>query len=380
MILVLPFMQMPSGHHQVADAIEAHIHAQDPDKVVEKIDIFHYALPRIEKMISTIYLAWIQKYPLSYSKFYAKQFNAKHYDFKLFTLWENIMAQTLERLILEKKPEAVICTHSFPSHAVARLKKRGRINVPLINAYTDFFASGVWAKEYVDLHLVPSKTVRDHLVNEFHISAKRVLISGIPVHPAIQRTPLRAVPSTPHLLIAGGNSGLGNIACITKQLSACPHSRITVLCGNNRTLYQEIEALGLPHVRALPYIKSRTEMNALYDTVDAIITKPGGVTVSEALLKHIPIFISATLPGQEQVNMEYLLKHELVYELNDHVAPIEQVISMIRHPDVIRRFHQAVKRYETDIELTMPRFIQQALHILPKENAMPFDKVALFSL
>ena len=380
MILILPFMQMPSGHHQVADAIEAHIHAQDPHKTVEKIDIFHYTLPRIEKMISTIYLTWIQKHPLSYSKFYTKQFNGKSYRFKPFSPWENMMEQTLEQLILEKKPEAVICTHSFPSHAVARLKKRGRIQVPVINAYTGFFASGVWAKEGVDLHLVPSKDVQQHLMNEFHIHPKQILISGIPVHPAIQRTPLRPVQRTPHLLIAGGNSGLGDIAHMTEQLSACQHSHITVLCGNNEKLYAHIEALQLPNVSARSYIKSRTEMNELYDSVDAIITKPGGVTISEALIKHIPIFISATLPGQEQVNMNYLLKNGLVYELNETTAPIEQVLSMIRNPIVTAKFHKAVKLYEADIELNTPRFIEQVLHALPQQYATRlFDKVALFS-
>ena len=57
-------------------------------------------------------------------------------------------------------------------------------------------------------------------------------------------------------------------------------------------------------------------MNKLYDQVDAIITKPGGVTVSEALRKRLPIFVHSTLPGQEQINLHVLKSQKLVFELD----------------------------------------------------------------
>ena len=58
-------------------------------------------------------------------------------------------------------------------------------------------------------------------------------------------------------------------------------------------------------------------MNELYSMADAIITKPGGVTISEALKKGLPIFIHSALPGQEEINLKLLKKLKLVHELND---------------------------------------------------------------
>ena len=43
-------------------------------------------------------------------------------------------------------------------------------------------------------------------------------------------------------------------------------------------------------------------MNVLYDKADAIITKPGGITITECLWKQVPIFVYEALPGPEEMN------------------------------------------------------------------------------
>jgi processive 1,2-diacylglycerol beta-glucosyltransferase len=65
------------------------------------------------------------------------------------------------------------------------------------------------------------------------------------------------------------------------------------------------------------YIQDQEELNALYDSVDGIITKPGGVTISEVLHKKIPVFILDYLPGQEEFNLHYLVGQDLVFHIRD---------------------------------------------------------------
>ncbi|WP_256218553.1 hypothetical protein [Bacillus sp. MUM 116] len=79
-------------------------------------------------------------------------------------------------------------------------------------------------------------------------------------------------------------------------------------------MYEEILSWNLAHIKPLAYISSRAEMNQLYDEMDAIVTKPGGVTISEVLQKRLPIFIPSVLPGQEQINHEYLKNKGMVFE------------------------------------------------------------------
>ncbi|YAR63655.1 hypothetical protein ACUIAK_14610 [Bacillus cytotoxicus] len=89
-----------------------------------------------------------------------------------------------------------------------------------------------------------------------------------------------------------------------------------VLCGKNKKLYQKIQRLQREYIIPLPYITSREEMNKLYDLIDAIITKPGGVTISESLFKRKPIFIYHVLPGQEEINLQQLKKLGVIIPLN----------------------------------------------------------------
>ncbi|MCB6704879.1 hypothetical protein LI092_10315, partial [Streptococcus parasanguinis] len=78
----------------------------------------------------------------------------------------------------------------------------------------------------------------------------------------------------------------------------------------------------MKHIIPVPYIQSRKEMSRLYDEADAIITKPGGVTISEVIQKKLPIFIHSVLPGQEEINLAFLKQHGLVFEL-DFTKPVE---------------------------------------------------------
>lgn len=376
-------MQMKSGHHQVADALEAHILQQDPHACVEKIDIFHHTWPRLERVVAKCYLTWIQQYPESYSRFYKKNFNAKDYQVRLFQPFEYMMQQALEEIILEKQPEAVICTHSFPSHAVSRLKLEGKIQVPIINAYTDFFAGGVWAKEGIDLHLTPSTHVAQLLKEQFQVSDDKIVISGIPIHPEIHPVRTRTINQPLHILIAGGNSGLGNIKSLVNQCIGLSNTQFSVLCGNNKKLLKELQNLSLPNVTPLPYIADRKQMNALYDQVDAVISKPGGVTVAEAISKKIPIFIESVLPGQEQINMDYLVPAQLVFPITDRAHSLLEVYSMLHNKGEMEKFACAIQAYEQDVDLHMAELINKMLSHLPKAKQSfpykPFNRFALLS-
>nr|WP_246218357.1 hypothetical protein [Litoribacterium kuwaitense] len=84
----------------------------------------------------------------------------------------------------------------------------------------------------------------------------------------------------------------------------------------NEELYRKLKALNQANVVPLQYIACKDEMNQLYDQIDGIITKPGGVTISESLYKRKPIFIYHALPGQEVINLQQLKKLGLIYEFN----------------------------------------------------------------
>ena len=90
-------------------------------------------------------------------------------------------------------------------------------------------------------------------------------------------------------------------------------------------------------------------MNKLYDAVDAIMTKPGGVTISEALQKRLPIFVHSMLPGQEKINLRYLTDEKLVFVLDQDNSLEMQVLKVLKNQKKMKCWEQAVDSYQNEI-------------------------------
>ncbi|MGM0840101.1 MAG: MGDG synthase family glycosyltransferase [Bacillota bacterium] len=321
-IVILSMFSVPTGHTKVAEVLHDSIRHDYPDAEIKIIDFLSFSNPLLEKMISGIYFKWIRTSPESYKGFYQKVM-MKDKEQSLLLRSISRFATYFEKKVLtiveEEKPSLVICTHSFPSRMIGRLKSReGSISCKTMNAYTDFFVNGVWETGKIDYHLVPTKEVKETLVRHHNVSSDRVYQTGIPVSDVFKSNGSSQSPLSKkgkHILVAGGNSGL----CVWKNgikgFSRYPDVHFSVLCGHNHRLYRSL--LNQPNITPYMYIQDHEELNALYDAVDGIITKPGGVTISEVLHKKIPVFILDYLPGQEEFNLHYLVEQELVFYIRD---------------------------------------------------------------
>ncbi len=350
-ILFLPLLQMQSGHHQVAEALMDLLKNHTDDFLVKKVDLLSYANKSLEKIITNGYLNWIRFAPESYNLAYRSFFympSAKGHSFKCY---QSFFLKKMEQLIDEEKPDLLVCTHGFPSHLLSILKMKGKCNIPIINVYTDFFVNNVWGREGIDLHFVPSQQVKETLFEKYQIPKQRMMVTGIPVHTDITRNSEihKTNNRRPKILIAGGNSGLGGIVKLADELKRSTELDYFVLCGKNRKLYHEILSWNLKHIKPIPYLSSRSDMNKLYDAVDAIMTKPGGVTISEALQKRLPIFVHSMLPGQEKINLRYLTDEKLVFVLDQDNSLEMQVLKVLKNQKKMKCWEQAVDSYQNEI-------------------------------
>jgi UDP-N-acetylglucosamine:LPS N-acetylglucosamine transferase len=344
---------MQSGHHQVAEALMDLLKNHTDNLIVKKIDLLSYANKSLEKMITNGYLNWIRFAPESYNLAYKNFFafpSAKGASLKWY---QPFFLKKMEELIAEEKPDLLICTHGFPSNLLSTLKMQGKCNIPVINVYTDFFVNNVWGRDGIDFHLLPSQQVKETLFEQYHISKQRMVVTGIPVHEEITRNEdiHKTNNGRPKILIAGGNSGLGGIEKLADELKHSSKLDFFVLCGKNRKLYEKVLSWNLKHIKPLPYLSSRSDMNKIYDAVDAIMTKPGGVTISEALQKRLPIFVHTNLPGQEKINLRYLTDQKLVFELDQADSLETQMYNVLKDQKKMQCWEQAIDDYLKGIEL-----------------------------
>ena len=319
-VLFMPFLQIPSGHHHVADSIKHQLIEYSKEKLVEfqyeKFEILSHCYGKLESFISSIYLQFIHKVPKVYSQLY-KFVVIKGSRNKNYPLYDRLFLKKMLRVLDEKNPHIIICTHALPSYLLNRIKESKEWSGIVINAYTDFFVNELWGTNHINYHFAPSIQIKEELI-EKGISEERIIVTGIPVHPIFQQQREKSKNKDKlTVLISGGNMGAGSIYKLLKSLN--PSGAITyhVLCGKNHKLFQSIKQLNHPEIEALPYLETKEEMNQLYNDADAIITKPGGVTISECLWKKLPIFIYEALPGQEEFNLHYLKSQGLAFHLHD---------------------------------------------------------------
>lgn len=235
-----------------------------------------------------------------------------------FRTWAHqFTAGNLRPLLLALRPDAVVCTHAFPCGAMAEYKNLFPDAPPVVAVVTDFAVHGFWIHERVDRYVVATETMRDAVMTR-GIPKEAIFVSGIPVrrefgHRTESPGALRERLDLPHdrriVLLMGGGLGTAPIEAMLGALQPVrePLAAI-VLAGRNtraaRRLSSAAEKLDFP-VRALGFVEN------VYDYMHAaevLVTKPGGLTTSEALVAQLPMVLCRPLPGQEERNARILVE------------------------------------------------------------------------
>lgn len=357
-ILFLPFLQLPSGHHQAAQALIEGIQQINPNIHCETVDILAYSYGKVEKIVSKVYLNWIYAFPEIYNRLYQFSVYRRIEEDKRYLLYEWLFLPFMKKLIEDKKPDLIICTHSLPAYLLNLLKADNELQIPVINVYTDYFIHCLWGVEHIDYHFVSSIAIKDILIKK-GIQKEQIFITGIPIHPKIlkqteNRGPLKK--NNYSILVSGGNLGIGVMESLFKKTTHTQYGqqlKFYVLCGKNKKLYKKLKELNKDYLIPFKYIDCRDRMNELYNQMDAIITKPGGVTISESLFKRIPIFVVHALPGQEEINLEMLKDLRLVFHMEKEDI-VKQIIVKLNDEKVLLAYQAQVGHFHTQLDQKEP--------------------------
>ena len=354
-ILLLPLFSMPSGHQHVADALRDHLLRANPQLIIHKVDLLGRGIGRCEHWLSRFYLQWIHHFPGSYGRLYTRMVTRKRPSKLLLSLYRALFLPILESIIKETQPDLIFCTHSLPSYLCGQLKKQRRMNISVVNAYTDFFIHQLWDTERIAYHLFPDRLSAAALLQNRTVSGVRV-IGGIPIAPELSdkfdamRSPALPTPfdQRPLVLIAGGHAGSGYIQDLLRRLPGT-QCRYLVLCGTNQALQTFVIRQANPAFQALGYVADKAEMSEIYRTVDAVITKAGGVTLSECLQSELPVFLYHALPGQEELNKQHLLRQQMLICLTEHDCPEQQVIDVLGDTRKLALMRQNLHNYRMQL-------------------------------
>jgi processive 1,2-diacylglycerol beta-glucosyltransferase len=212
----------------------------------------------------------------------------------------------MSSLIADYRPHGVICTHPFPLGAASALRyKKGR-RFALSGVITDFAVHPWWIANGVDHYFVANEVMSNGLQG-YGIHSSKITSSGIPVSNKFRPANRRKMNEFPKILVMGGGLGYGSMEATLRKLEELPRSAdITVVAGTNEKLLQRIEILAMTLHNEITVLPFSHHIASLMKEADLLITKPGGLTCSEALAVNLPMVLLGPLPGQEEENAKYL--------------------------------------------------------------------------
>lgn len=305
-----------SGHKSAAVALARALGAMAPDALVREVDTLVFASRLYARTYSGGYNAMAQRAPRLWGALYHlwEQEGVNRSAGPARLAFDRLSLRRLVRVVEREHPDAIVCTHFLPLEALSPRRGEGRLRVPLYGVITDFTAHPMWAYPHVDRYFVASDAVAAEL-HGHGVPRDRIEVTGIPVDPRFAQTIGRDAararfgldPARGMVLVMGGGSGVGPLATLAESLAALPSApQILVVCGTNAKLrgdVLELDAAKRGQVRALGFTH---DVDALFEACDAVVSKAGGLTCSEALIKRTPLVVFRPTPGQEVRNAEFL--------------------------------------------------------------------------
>ena len=341
--ILIFYISESSGHHVAARSIEQAIKRLEPHTHVATVDSFRFTNPILERVITKTYLQVITNTPEIWDYLYDNaEFRKRTAHFrKLIHKFNSIK---LKKLIEQERPDAIVCTQAFPCGSISDFKKTENVAIPLIGVVTDFAAHSYWLYDNVDMYAVPTVEVRASLVDH-GIERDRVKVLGIPINPAFtehydkveSRVRFGLAPDLPVVLIMGGGQGLGPIKDIVRELEKTHASfQVVVVTGINRILKRSLERRVSGCAKPLTVLGYVDNMPDLMSAADMLITKPGGLSTTEALALGLPLLIVQPLPGQETKNAQFLMRKRAALIADNNAMAATIVQDLAKHPAKLR--------------------------------------------
>ena len=300
-----------AGHKMAAKAIHDEL-SRESEHQVEIVDALDYANPLFRHTYSGSYELLITKCPQVWGLFFKLvdvpwlqpliRFMRRGYN--------AINTPRLHRHLVEGAYDWVISTHFLPIEVVSALKRSDRISSKMMACVTDYDVHRIWLGSGVDCYSVATEWTKNKMLR-LGVCADRIRVTGIPCHkkfaqphdvPKI-RAGLNLQGGEFTVLIATGSFGIGPIEEI---IDALPDFQIIVVCGHNKHLFERLKHKNAPHVKVLGLVDNMHELMA---AADMMVSKPGGLSITEALVSHLPLIFFNAIPGQETHNIQVLAEH-----------------------------------------------------------------------
>jgi len=354
-----------AGHVRAAEALQKDflVHPAVADGgEVQHWDVLKYTNAVFRTIYSKMYLDLVNRAPWFLGMVYDR--TDKPWKKSFAQAFEKFNAGPFVRAFHHYKPDLVVCTHFTPPNVIHWLneKSRGKLNIRPAIVVTDLDCHAMWLTRSYSHYFVSLNETRIYL-ERMGIDPARITVSGIPVDPVFRihkdktetRHQLQLDPDRFTILVSAGGFGVGPIETLIAQLQTMNRlsdsrgAQIVAIAGKSEELKGRLDRLAkkIPHgahVRLYP-IGFTKQMDDYMAAADILLSKPGGLTTSEAMARGLPMCVVNPIPGQEERNSDHLLEAGVAIKCNNPPTLAWKIEELLRTPGRLETMRHRAKQF-----------------------------------
>ncbi len=343
------------GHIRAAEALGKAIKEVNPDLEVQTCDPMATTSSKLQQFFNQAYLFLGNYLPPLWGFFYNSRILSSNYNpFK----WNvrRKYGQSIKLAIDQFNPDLLVSTHPFIADAAGQLKKKGIINLPLISVVTDYHVHPWGINKYIDLFILPSEDVQIKGIPEGKIK----ISGGLATDPkffkpqdkdSLVKTFGIAKDHKVVLILCGGfGMGMGGVIKLLQGFKGIDFPlQLLVVVGKNEELKTRLTQIAQQLKIKTTIFGFVENMEELMSVCDLVVTKPGGTSISEALTKGLPLILTDPIPGQEDWNVQILLKERIAIQPENLTAIPGLIIKLFTsEADRLQEMRQRIKEKFAD--------------------------------
>lgn len=318
-----------AGHVRAAQALEKAFGARG-DCAVEHVDALDYTSKLFQKIYNDAYIALVRRTPGLMGLLYDRADRPWRHLSRRLAL-DRLNTGPMIRLLRRVQPDLCVATHFLPAEIIAWLKGKRKIRARHVIVVTDFDVHAMWLCRTVDRYCVAVDEAAEYLAR-IGVPREALRVTGIPIDPVFAepksrreaRRRLGLNPDRTTLLVSAGGYGVGPIERLVADLLALGRPwQIVAVAGRAEQVRERLTVLAR---RAAKLRDAATRLHVVGFTdvmdewmaaADLLVGKAGGLTVSEALARGLPMAIIQPIPGQEERNADHLLERGAAIRCNN---------------------------------------------------------------
>lgn len=339
------------GHNAAGAALKEELELRGHHVIM--MDPYELVSHKLAEEVGNVYVKMVQRSPKLFGLVYSLGGIVRNIPGKSPVYYANIkVAKKLHQYLKKHPVDVILMPHLYPAELVTYLKKKGVALPPTVFVATDYVCIPFTEETDCDYYVVPGKAQVADFVKR-GIPEEKLRPYGIPVSPAFDdaidqktaREQLGLNSQSHYVLLTGGSIGAGDIRKTIRILLNTFQKekfdgKIIVVCGSNEKLYRHLQS----EYRNQLILIRRTNQMALYmRACNVFISKPGGLSSTEAAVSQIPYIHMSPIPGCESKNIRYFAKTGMSIAVHYPQLKLKKALKRLNQPEYVEQMRRAQK-------------------------------------